>query len=217
MSTTVPFEADPSDRQALFDLVRLERFARDQRRWELMAECFHENAWVRTTWYDGVGGQAYVDATRRIMGEAASADGTGSKHWVFPAHAKVVGDRATVESPAEIFSRRPLGGVMTDMHSYCRFFSRAIRQGGRWRLLSFHLLMEWSELRPAIPGQVPEIDVELLATFRPSYQWLSYSQAMRGRTIDPGLLGDDRAEELQAFHRVEDAWLVGGGALDDPR
>jgi len=211
-------EADEfRDRQELFDLVRRERFARDQRRWDVMAECFHPNAWVRTTWYDGIGGQAYVDATRALMGESPSRTGVpSSKHWVFPAVAEVHGDRATVESPAEIFSRGQIGGVLADTHTFCRFFSRAIRQDGRWRLLTFHLLLEWSELRSAIPGQVPEIDLDLLATLRPSYQWLGYAQALRGVTIDPDLLGDDRWDELVAFHEREAAWLAGDGEIDDP-
>jgi len=204
------------DRRDIQELVRRERFARDQRRWETMAACFHEKAWVRTTWYDGVGGQAYVDATRTIMGESGAPDGTGGKHWVFPGEVTVVGDRATVESPAEIFGRREIGGVMADMHTFCRFFSRAVRQDGSWKLLTFHLLLEWSELRPAVPGQLPQIDLDILARQRPSYQWLGYAQALRGVTINPDLLGDDRWDELLAFHRHEAEWLAGAGAIDDP-
>ena len=40
------------DREELFDLVRRERFARDQRLFDVMRECFHDDAYVRTTWYD---------------------------------------------------------------------------------------------------------------------------------------------------------------------
>ncbi|MCR5856368.1 hypothetical protein [Mesorhizobium sp. J428] len=38
------------DREDLFDLVRRERFARDQRRFDVMSECFHKDAYVRTSW-----------------------------------------------------------------------------------------------------------------------------------------------------------------------
>ena len=206
---------DMTDRHQQWELVRRERFARDQRRWQVMADCYHPGAWIRTTWHDAIGAQAYVDATREVMGETPTP-GVTSKHWVFPGHVKITGDRATIESPAEIFGRRELGGVMTDMHTFCRFFSRAIRQDGEWKLLTFHLLLEWSELRAAIPGQVPEIDLDVLARQRPSYEWLGYAQAMGGRTVNPDLLGDDRWDELVAFHEREDAWLAGAGALDDP-
>lgn len=45
------------DREELFDLVRRERFARDQRRFDVMRACFHDDAYIRTSWYDGRGGQ----------------------------------------------------------------------------------------------------------------------------------------------------------------
>lgn len=207
---------DVVDRHALFDLVKRERFARDQRRFGVMAECFHENAWVRTTWYDGVGGQAYVDSTRELLGDRNDKEFSG-KHWVFPAMARVDGDRALVESPAKIFLRRELGGIQVDIHAYCRFFSRAVRQEGQWKLLSFHVLFEWDELRPVRAGEIPELDEELLASIRPSYRFLGYAQTVRGVNLNPNLLGDDRWDDLVEFHAGEDAWLAGAGAIDDPR
>jgi hypothetical protein len=206
---------DTTDRQAIFDLVTRERFARDQRRFDVMAQCFHENAWVRTTWYDGLGGQAYVDSTRDLLGETNTQNYSG-KHWVFPAFARVAGDRALVESPAKIFSRYDIEGVEADLHSYCRFFSRVVRQDGQWRLLSFHVLFEWDELRPVIPGQIPPLDHDLLATMRPSYRFLGYMQTKRGVNLNHDLLGDDRWDALAAFHRGEDGWLDGAGAIDHP-
>jgi len=204
-----------SDELELFDLVRRERFSRDQRRFAEMAACFHPGAWVRTTWYDGVGGLAYVEATRSLLGDAPAGPYSG-KHWVFPAFASVAGDRATVESPAKIFLRDVVGGVEVEIHAYCRFFSRAVRVAGAWKLLTFHVLFEWDELRPVLPGSVPALDAELLAGLRPSYRYLGYMQVQRGVKLNPDLLGDDRWPELVAFHAREAAWLVGTGSLDDP-
>lgn len=200
------------DRENVLDLVRRERFARDQRRFDVMADCFHENAWVRTSWYDGIGGQAYVDATRKVMG-----DHNFGKHWVFPAYARINGDRALVESPAKIFGRQEIGGVQVDVHTYCRFFSRAVRQSEQWKLLTFHVLWEHSEMRPVIPGEVPELDMELWNAQRRSYQVFGYANALRGFIVNPDLLGDDRWDELVEFHQHEDEWLAGKGAIDDPK
>lgn len=200
------------DREELFDLVRRERFARDQRRFDVMAECFHKNAWVRTTWYDGIGGQAYVDATRERMGSTDF-----SKHWVFPAYARINGDRATVESPSKIFGRIKIGGIDADFHAYCRFFSRAVRQSDDWKLLTFHVLFERDELRPANAGEVPQLDPKLLASLRPSYRFLGYYQTTKGVNLNMNLLGDDRWDDLVAFHKGEDEWLAGKGAIDDPK
>ena len=193
------------DQESLFALVRRERFARDQRRFDVMAACFHRDAYVRTSWYEGRGGQAYVDATREWM----KATGN-SKHWVFPAFAQVTGDRATVESPAMIFNRARLGDVEVDFHVFCRFFSRVIREGGVWKLLSFHVFFERDVMKPVNPSETLPIDWRQLNMMRPSYKFLTYIQTVRGVKVNPDLLGDDRPDELAAFHASEEVWLAGG-------
>jgi len=192
------------DREELFDLVRRERFARDQRRFDVMRECFHDDAYVRTSWYDGHGGEAYVEATRQWMSKAGN-----SKHWVFPAYARIAGDRATVESPAMIFNRARLEGVEVDFHVFCRFFSRAVRDGGAWKLSTFEVLFERDIMRAVNPADTLPIDWPVLETLRPSYRFLAYMQLSRGVTVNPDLLGDDRPDRLAAFHAGEEAWLGG--------
>ncbi len=191
------------DREELFDLVRRERFARDQRRFDVMRDCFDDDAYIRTSWFDGRGGEAYVEATRKWMSSTGN-----SKHWVFPAFAQVAGDRATVESPAMIFNRAKLEGVEIDFHVFCRFFSRAVRKNGVWKLLSFEVFFERDIMRPVNPGENLPIDAALLSTFRPSYRFLAYIQTSRGVTVNPDLLGDDRPDQLDAFHADEDRWLA---------
>ncbi len=192
------------DREELFDLVRRERFARDQRRFDVMNDCFHPDAYVRTSWYDGRGGEAYVEATRTFMDKAGNG-----KHWVFPAYADVRSDRATVESPAMIFNRVSLGGVEVDFHVFCRFFSRAVRVDGVWKLMSFEVLFERDVMKPINPSETLPVDWSRLEALRPSYKFLAYIQQTRGVTVNPDLLGDDRPDELAAFHAGEDRWLAG--------
>ena len=194
------------DREELFDLVRRERLARDQRRFDVMSACFHRDAYIRTSWYDGHGGQAYVDASRKWMGSTGN-----SKHWVFPAFAQVNGDRATVESPAMIFNRAGIDGVEVDFHVFCRFFSRAVRDDGTWKLATFQVLFERDVMKPVNPSETLPVDWSLLATMRPSYKFLSYIQhTARGVNVNHDLLGDDRPEQLAAFHEGEERWRAGG-------
>lgn len=191
------------DREELFDLVRRERFARDQRRFDVMRDCFHDDAYVRTSWYDGHGGEAYVEATRTWMSKAGN-----SKHWVFPAYARISGDKATVESPAMIFNRAMLDGIEIDFHVFCRFFSRAVRVDGAWKLLSFEVLFERDIMRTVNDSEALPIDWAVLKTLRPSYCFLAYMQLSRGIKVNQELLGDDHPEQLAAFHKAENAWLA---------
>ena len=193
------------DREDLFDLVRRERFARDQRRFDVMAACFHRDAYVRTSWYDGTGGTAYVEASRKWMSNTGN-----SKHWVFPAFAQLQGDRATVESPAKIFNRARLEGVEIDFQVFCRFFSRAVREDGEWKLASFHVLFERDMMAPVFADDSLPVDRALLDSMRPSYKFLTYIQRSRGIVVNQDLLGDDRPDDLAAFHAGEESWLAGG-------
>ncbi|MET8862024.1 hypothetical protein ABZW11_03615 [Nonomuraea sp. NPDC004580] len=51
-------------------------------------------------------------------------------------------------------------------HAYCRFFSRAVREDGRWKLLSFEVLLERDELRPVYAGEPLPVDAARLAGLR---------------------------------------------------
>lgn len=193
------------DREELYDLVRRERFARDRKRFDVMRACFHADAYVQTSWYEGTGAEAYVEASRKRMG-----DRPAGTHWVFPAFAQVEGDRATVESPALIASRTRLEGIEVDFQVFCRFFTRAVREAGEWKLLTFRVLFERDNLSTVDPADPLPVDRKLLATLRPSYKHLAYVQQSRGVKVNPDLLGDDRPDALAAFHADEERWLRQG-------
>jgi hypothetical protein len=53
------------------------------------------------------------------------------------------------------------------------------------------------------------VDRALLDAMRPSYKFLTYIQRSRGVQVNQDLLGDDRPDELAAFHAAEDRWLAG--------
>jgi hypothetical protein len=191
------------DREDILDLVRRERFARDQRRFEIMADCFNPGGRVRTSWYDGTT-EDYTEATRARMG---THDVT--RHWVFPGFVTINGARATVESPACIFNRFRIEGVEIDYFTWCRFFSRVERRDGVWRLSSFEVLFERDIMRTVNPADRLPVDWDVLATYRPSYRFLTHAQEVRGARVNPDLLGDDRREELAAFMAGEQRWLEG--------
>src|SRR5690606_34932119 len=93
-------------------------------------------------------------------------------------------------------------------HVFCRFFSRALRVDGAWKLLTFEVLFERDIMRAVNPADALPIDWAVLKTLRPSYCFLAYMQLSRGVEVNPDLLGDDRPEQLAAVHAGEEAWLA---------
>lgn len=192
------------DRTEINDLIRRERFARDQRHWAVMRDCFHDDAHIRTSWFDG-GAAEYVEASRIRHGDKGA-----SKHWVFPSFLNVNGDRATAESPAMIFDRFKHDGIEVDLHVFCRFFSRVMQVDGEWKLMSFELLLERDLLRCVNPSDPLPVDWKELAGYRPSYQFLTLFQETRGVRVNPNLYGDDRPDDLRTFYAGEAEWLDQG-------
>ena len=194
------------ERSDIFDLVRIERFYRDQRDWDGLVGSYVKNAPVRTTWFEG-SIEDFVDASRRKMsGPGASA----AKHWIFPTALRINGDHALVESPAAIFDRLTFDGVEFDSFQYCRFVSRVVRTSAGWRLASFEGIYQRDHLRSVNPAEPLPVDWTVIKTLRPSYKFLAYTQLRRGYKVDPELLGDDRPDPLEAFYAREQRWLETG-------
>jgi len=190
------------DRTEIFDLVRFERLCRDQRDFPGMIACYAPNAPVRTSWFDGTV-EDFAEASRRKMSSGSSQ----AKHWIMPARLEIKDERALVESPACIFDRITFDGIEFDIFQYCRFFSRVIRTAAGWKLGSFEGIYQRDRLETVDPRQELPVDWDIIATLRPSYKFMGYTQIKRGYKLNPELLGDDRPDLLQAFYAREQQWL----------
>lgn len=192
------------DRQAIMDLVRLERFYRDQGMWDELDACYTDDATVRTTWFDGTA-RDFV-----IQSRAMHENGIRGKHVIAPTFVKLNGDRAISESPSAILLRYNFDGIEADMTQICRFFSRVVRTPKGWRLRSFEGIYIKDTLVPVNPADVLPLDWEAIAKLRPSYRFLGLGLARAGYKIPQHLVGDDRPDILQAFYKQEYRWLETG-------
>ena len=60
------------------------------------------------------------------------------------------------------------------MTRWCRFFSRAGRRRGEWRLLTFDAIYGKHRLDPVLPGAPIELDTARLEQARRSCRYLTY-------------------------------------------
>jgi hypothetical protein len=193
------------DRQAIADLVRLERFHRDRRRWDELAEDYIEDSRVKTTWFEGTG-REFAAASREM-----AQRGRESIHLIAPSEIRVNGDRALCESNAQIVNRSVLHDVEVDMAQYCRFFSRVVRTPDGWRLASFDGIYHKDTIAPVNPGDTVPIDWDVLRDLRPSYRIWAYAISLKGYQIGQDELGDDRPDLLEPFYAAAERWLAGEG------
>ena len=200
---TVESVGELLEREAICNLLRLERFWRDQGEWKKLADCYTNDARVRTTWFDGTA-RDFVEASREM-----AERGRHSKHMITPTHVRIREDRALAESLGEIHNRSTFDGVEVDMVMYCRFFSRLRRTRDRWRLASFEGIYHRDTIQPVNPGDGLALDREELRRFRPSYRIWSYALSRQGYDVPQDRLGDDRPDLLGPFYAAEERWLQG--------
>lgn len=214
MSTAVAPEpeaiANYLDRASIEELVRMERFWRDQGDWEKLAEAFTEDSWVRTTWFPGGSGKEFTEASREM-----AQRGRHSKHLITPTSIRINGDRALSESLAEIHNRSVLDGVEVDMIQYCRFFSRVSRAAGGWRLASFEGIYQWDVIAPTNPNETVAIDWDAVLELRAPYRIWAYALQRRGYEVDQeSIVADDRPDLVKAFYDAAEEWLAGQDRRD---
>lgn len=190
------------DRESIFALVLRERFARDKGDWDALAASYVPWARIRTTWFDGT--PAGFASESRVLAE----NGRLARHVVVPAWVKIAGERALVESNAEIQHRELVHGVEADMVQYCRFFSRVQRTDEGWRLASFDGIYTRDYLTPVNPEEIIPLDWTALRKLRPSYRVWSYTLGLRGFDVSQDIPADDRPDLLATFYREAEEWLA---------
>jgi len=193
------------DRQEIFELVRLERFWRDQRAWDRLADAYVEDSQVCTTWFLGTG-REFAEASRELVEKR----GSRTKHTIFPTYVRINGDRAICESPGTIQGRNRFDGVEMDLVNYARFHSLVVRTDRGWRLKSFMGIYHRDTLTAVNPDDKLPIDWAEIATFRPEYKFLCSVMMRRGYTVPQDLPGDERPDILDAYYARTDRWLETG-------
>jgi len=216
---------DAADITSISQLIMLERESRDQQRWETMRECFHEDALIRISWITGNADEfvnGSIDMAKRGMPAkhrlgpilvrlsadraVAAADRAVAALGADRAVAALGADRALATLGGVIDIPVKVGGIDAQLSSYARFFYKAERRGGQWKLSGFDAAYVRDELVATVPGQILSIEPGDLVRFRKSYQMLCYVLSENGYSVNGNLAGDDRPETVRALETELFSW-----------
>ncbi|MEC3975742.1 nuclear transport factor 2 family protein [Amycolatopsis sp. H20-H5] len=205
-----------SDHTDLSELVLRERAARNHAQWDALRGCFHPDSLVITSWFEGTGPE-FVDVSVKRYRPGNSIINRLSPPVVHLAGESAGRDRALVELPSTTIRWFPIDGVEVELTSYMLLVYRAERRDGVWRILQLNAINEADTLFPAIPGDVPKIDRELLAGFRRSYRFLSLFHTLHGEPVKDDLPGLDDRDSVDSLYSAAFGWLESGrGGSADP-
>jgi len=189
------------DITAITQLVVRERESRDMGFWHRMRDCFHADAEVNISWFQG-NGHAFVEASRDM-----ASRGMLAKHRLGPVLVTLNGDRALATLSAIIDIPTVIDGKDFTLCAHSLLIYRVAKRQGVWRLGSFEVIYRRDEFIPAILGQTAAVPVELLAGYRASYRNLCYSLHLKGYQPSDELAGEDRPETVRAILDKVYGWL----------
>jgi len=185
---------------AVTQMVLAERECRDMGRWDRMKACFHDDAVVRISWFQG-NAHDFVEGSREM-----ARRGVLAKHRLGPPSVRVNGTRAVATLAAIIDIPAELRGVQVMLSSHARVFYRAELRRGEWRLSSFEVFYMRDELAAQIPGETVPVTAADVAGYRRSYRFMSLVLAQGGFSVRDDLAGEDRPETVDALCREIYGW-----------
>ena len=127
--------------------------ARDSGLWRELAECYHPDATVTTSWFSGSPAE-FVKASQEM--KIARHEGETQKHMTSNYWIEVNGTRAVAESDVILYQRRVINQMELDFTTWSRRVQLMEKRDGKWRISGQTFIYEKDRMDPARPDQVPE-------------------------------------------------------------
>ena len=183
-------------------------FARDHGDWDVLQNCFHDDATIHISWYSGPA-EEFIERSKKMVAEIKI--GEHGKHQIGRAKIQLNGARAISECNVELM-RRVMGEEFDfDTLTWGRFIDLFEKRGDEvWRIKRRTMVYEKDRLDPLNPAEVPadyfkNMD---LSRFPPECRFLCYRLGLSGREPMPDIVRDRSTEETQLKKEARD-WLNG--------
>ena len=193
---------DTLDRIAIRDLIENWAVWRDAGMWDRFRSLWHDDGIMMATWFQG-GPDEFITNSK-----ASFARGIRAQHVLGGSSIDIIGHRAVAQTKMSILHRAPIDYVMSDFTVVGRFYDFLERRSSKWGLVMRQPMYEKDRIDPVVPGTLPKLDRELLASFPEGYRHMAYMQTKAGYSVKtdmPGATGP----ELDALYAKGTAWLRG--------
>lgn len=175
---------------------------RDAGDWERFATCWHEDAWMTATWFQGPASQ-FIAVSREGFSRGVSI-----LHFLGGFTCDIAATRAVAQTKMTINQRAAIDGVVVDVVCSGRFYDFFEQRGGRWAIVRRQPIYEKDRLDPVDPSASLVLDAARLGAYPEGYRHLAYLQSANGFTVKTGLPGL-RGPAVERLYAEGRAWLAG--------
>ena len=187
-----------------FEIVEVSTIAmvcRDTGDWARLAHCFHPDARLTTSWFDGTA-REFAEQSKNMM--EGHHPGDTQRHMMSNPRVTLNGRRAINEFYLVLHQGRTLDGYEFDFLTWSVTLDLFEKRDGGWRISKRTMIYEKGRMDPRTPGSVPSRD---RASVRPAISAASKALCSSGRSRRRRATGPSRWSWKGAFmRRSGDSW-----------
>lgn len=181
---------------------------RDSGDWATLVQCFHPDARVSTSWFDGTA-EEFAKASQNMMDGHHPKD--TQRHTISNQRVTIIGHRAVNEYYVILYQGRTLDGYEFDLATWSVTLDLFEKRNGEWRISKRSNIYEKDRMDPHVPGSVPASYYEGLdlSSYPSAIRFHCYRNERSSGHKPKNLILKGTAEETTARKNAAD-WLAGG-------
>lgn len=174
---------------------------RDQGSWERFRTCWHSDARMLATWFDGPA-ERFIEVSRQAFDR-----GITILHALGGSTIDIARERAVAQTKMTISQRAAVEGVLCDVVCTGRFYDLLEERDGRWAIVLRRCIYDKDRIDPVEPGASLTLDSALLGAFPEGYRHLAYVQTKVGLQVRRDL-PSLRGPAVDRVYAMGAAWLA---------
>jgi hypothetical protein len=184
--------------------------SRDSGDWKRLAQCFHPDARVATSWFDG-SAREFAEQAKNMMAGHHPTD--TQRHVISNPRVTLQGHRAVCEYYVILYQGRTLDGYEFDFQTWSVILDLFEKRHGAWRICKRSNVYEKDRMDPHTPGTVPQsyFDQLDLSRYPAAIRYHCYRNERSSGHPPKNLILKGSAEEKAARKEAEE-WLAAGKA-----
>ena len=196
------------DKSEIIEVSHVLLSSRDAGDWEKLAQCFHADARVTTSWFDGTA-QEFAVAAKNMMDGHHPTD--TQRHMISNPRVSICGNRAVNEYYVILYQGRTMDGYEFDFQTWSVTIDLFENRNGAWRICKRSNIYEKDRMDPHVPGSVPhayyaQLD---LSRYPTAIRYHCYRNERSSGQAPKNLILKGSPEETAARSQAA-AWLAGG-------
>jgi hypothetical protein len=174
---------------------------RDQGSWERFRTCWHSDARMLATWFDGPA-ERFIEVSRQAFDR-----GITILHALGGSTIDIARERAVAQTKMTISQRAAVEGVLCDVVCTGRFYDLLEERDGRWAIVLRRCIYDKDRIDPVEAGASLTLDSALLGAFPEGYRHLAYVQTKGGFQVRHDL-PSLRGPAVDRVYAMGAAWLA---------